>query len=195
MPDVAFSAAVEGDTDEVVVRTLARHVGFVVCNVYGRRGKQHLRSKVQGYNHAARIAPWLVLVDLDTEADCAASLAEEWLPNPAAYMYFRVAVRSVESWLLADIEGLSKFLRVSRKRLPALPDSVALPKQMIVNLARDSRSTAIQQDMVPRDGSGRNVGPAYTSRLAEFVTSHWSPSRAAPRSDSLQRAIRRLSVV
>lgn len=60
----------------------------------------------------------------------------------------------------------------------------------MVNLGRRSRKRAIRKDMVPRHGSGRTVGPAYASRLIEFVSTEWRPAVAAERSDSLKRAIR-----
>ena len=43
--------------------------------------------------------------------------------------------------------------------------------------------------MVPRDGSGRSVGPAYASRMIEYVEGFWRPEVAAHRADSLRRAI------
>jgi hypothetical protein len=35
----------------------------------------------------------------------------DWLPQPAQLMCFRVAVRELESWLLADAEALAAFSR------------------------------------------------------------------------------------
>lgn len=70
-----------------------------------------------------------------------------------------------------------------------------MPKQALVNLARTSRRRAIRDDMVPREGSGRAVGPGYTSRIIEFVSNHWRPEQAAHVSDSLRRAIARLEIL
>jgi hypothetical protein len=75
-----------------------------VGSVYGKNGKADLHKKIKGYNNAARHAPWLVLVDLDDES-CAFSLCQSWLPVPARYLCFRVAVRQVEAWLMADAEA------------------------------------------------------------------------------------------
>lgn len=63
MPTIV-SVAVEGDTDEAVVQRLIRHIGAEPGPVYGRNGKPDLRARVEGYNHAARRGPWLILVDL-----------------------------------------------------------------------------------------------------------------------------------
>jgi hypothetical protein len=158
--------------------------------VYGKQGKPHLRERVSGYNNAARHVPWLILVDLDRDADCAPPFAAQWLPRPAPLLCFRVVVRAVEAWLLADVETLSGFLGVARSRIPTHPEALDDPKAALVNLARASRRTAVRKDMVPREGSGRPVGPAYSSRLIEYVVNHWRPDVAAARAESLDRAIR-----
>lgn len=189
MPHI-ISVAVEGPTDEVVACKLITHVGGEPGPVHGKKGKEHIKQHIKGYNNAARHAPWLVLVDLDHEEDCAPLLCLTWLPHPATGLCFRVVLRAIETWLLADAETLSIFLGVARSRIPDQPESLDDPKTTMVNLARKSRRRAIREDMVPREGSGRSVGPAYTSRLIEYVTAHWRPEAAVNRSDSLARAIR-----
>jgi len=67
--EVWASGAVEGPTDEAVLRRIASHVGLHIGAVHGKNGKQHLRQQIPGYNKAARIVPWVVLVDLDHEAN------------------------------------------------------------------------------------------------------------------------------
>ena len=66
------------------------------------------------------------------------------------------------------------------------------PKQVMVNLARKSRKRDIRDDMIPREGSGHEVGQLYNSRLVEFILNYWSPDEAVKRSDSLYRCISRL---
>ena len=134
-------------------------------------------------------------IDLDREADCAPPLCEAWLPAPAPHLCFRVAVRAIEAWLMADAETLVSFLGVARSRVPRDPENVAHPKQAMVELARRSRRRAIREDMVPREGSGRQVGPAYSSRLMEYAGSRWRPEVAAQHSASLQRAIACLEIL
>jgi hypothetical protein len=186
---VIISAAVEGIVDEAVVRRLIAYAGGVPGPVYGKNGKQDLREKINGYNNAARHAPWMVLVDLDSDADCAQILRQDWLPMPAQRLCFRVAVRQVEAWLMADAETLAAYLVVARRRIPADPEAIPNAKAEMINLARASRRREIRADMVPREGSGRAVGPAYTSRLMEYTERHWRPEVAAQRADSLRRAI------
>jgi hypothetical protein len=80
--------------------------------------------------------------------------------------------------------------------LPADPDRLDDPKRELVSLARRSRRRFIRDDLVPREGSGRSVGPLYTARMTEFVedrTAGWQPDQALRVSDSLARCIRRLN--
>lgn len=110
-------------------------------------------------------------------------------------MRFRLAVRAVEAWLLADAERLADFLSIRPARVPQLPDALDDPKKALVGLARRSRSSAIREDVVPRPGSHRPVGPGYTGRIVQFVTgpkSLWRPDVAASNSDSLRRCIQGL---
>jgi hypothetical protein len=104
--------------------------------VYGRKGKRFLLQSINGYNNAARYAPWIVLVDLDRDCDCAPPCVQKWLATPSARMCFRVAVRAIEAWLLADRERLAQLLGVSVAWLPTNPDYLEDPKRELIDLAR-----------------------------------------------------------
>jgi hypothetical protein len=187
-----IAAAVEGLVDEAVVQRLVAYAGGTVGVVYGKKGKRHLRDNINAYNQAARFAPWIVLTDLDQEADCAPLLRTDWLTNQAPMMEFRIAVHEVEAWLLSDRERLAEFLSVSEIRIPLTPESEIDPKKLMVNIARRSRRREIREDLVPRTESGRSEGPGYTSRITQFVLDNergWRPSVAAARSDSLRRCL------
>ena len=187
-----ISGAVEGLVDEAVLRRLVEHVGALPGPIYGRNGKQDLKQRLHGYNQAAQLGPWLVLVDLNHDADCAPPLRQSWLPGPAPRMCFRVVVRMVEAWLLADREEIARLLAVAVAQIPSRPDELDDPKQTLVQLAQRSRRKGVREDMLPRVGSGRPTGPAYPSRLIEFATGPWRPDVAAASSDSLSRCLRRL---
>jgi hypothetical protein len=189
--DVALTihAAVEGIVDEAVARKLIIEAGGSPDTFYGKRGKPFLHQKIQGFNNAAKTWPWLVLVDLDHDAECAPPFYTEWVPNPAQHLCFRVAVREVESWLLADAESLGSFLGISPNSIPRNPEGLDDPKREMVDIARRSRRGAIRKDMVPREGSGRSVGPAYNSRLIEYVHNYWRPDVAGKKAESLRRAM------
>jgi hypothetical protein len=110
--ELVVTVAVEGSLDQAVVQRLIEEAGGVLGPVHGRKGKQYLRDGLNGFNNAARFSPWIVLVDLDEDAECAPELRQEWLPDPADHMLFRIAVREVEAWIFGDPERLSRFLRV-----------------------------------------------------------------------------------
>lgn len=190
---VVVTSAVEGMVDESVVARLIRDAGAEPGAIYGKKGKNAIRQKIDGYNSAARRSPWLVLVDLDSDEPCAPPLSGAWLPAPAEYMCFRVAVRAVESWLLADRERFARYVGVRLRDIPRDPDGLLDPKSLVVDLARRSSRADIRADIVPRPGSGRRVGSAYSSRMVEFIESRWRPSFAADVSDSLSRCRARLS--
>ena len=87
---------------------------------------------------------------------------------------------------------MALFLHVASARVPADPEAIADPKRVMVDLAAHSRRTDIRLDMVPRQGSGRSEGPAYTSRLIEYVSDvrdGWRPHIAAASCDSLRRCL------
>jgi len=197
-PTLPVNVLVEGVTDEAVARRLLEAVGLACGNVYGKHGKGALLERLPNYNRAARFAPWLVLVDLDHDADCAPPFVRNVLPEPAAGMRLRVAVQAVEAWLLADAERLAAFLGVRAALVPPDPDAEHDPKTTLINLARRSRRQAIREDIVPREGSGGRVGPGYAGRLIEFVMDadrRWRPGVAARRSDSLRRCVETLETL
>jgi hypothetical protein len=193
--EVFVTGAVEGDVDEAVLRRVLKHVGLSLGVVHGREGRQRLLQRLGGYNNAARFAQWVVLVDLNGDCPCALPCVQAWLPAPSQQMCFRVAVRAVEAWLLADRERVANMLAINSRRVPDNPDDLAHPKTDLVNLARQSRLRGVREELVPRQGSGRSVGPLYTARLMEFVEDEmvgWRPDHAAARSDSLRRCVDRL---
>jgi hypothetical protein len=181
--------------DEVVLQRLLGSVGGTLANVYPAGSKNRLLANLVGYSNAARFSPWVVLVDLDRDCDCAPPCRDRWLPTRSAHLCFRIAVRAVEAWLMADRERIAQLLRVSVARVPSSPDHVEDPKLELVSLARKSRSSSIRREMVPTSSSCRRVGPLYVQNMIRFVedrSTGWRPEIAAEHSDSLRRCIRAL---
>ena len=178
--------------DAAILQRLIESTGASLGPVYGGRGKSHLVGRLAAYNAAARLNPWVVLIDLDRQTECAPRLRAQWLPDVAPLMCFRIVVRAIEAWLLADPERLGRFLGVAQTSIPVYPETLSDPKRDMIDLARQSKRRHIREDMVPRLGSGRSVGPAYTSRLIEFVldrSTGWRPEVAAGYADSLARCL------
>jgi hypothetical protein len=190
---VPLTAAAEGAVDGVVLRRVMQSAGAALATIYDTRGVSNLVRRLPGFNAAAEYAPWIVLMDLD-RANCAPELITKLLPTPSSQMRFRIAVRTVEAWLLGDSERFATFFSVPKSKLPLDPEAIADPKQAVVNLANHSKRRAIREDLLPVPGSGRRVGPGYEARMIEFVIdpNGWRPEVAATRSDSLLRCIEAL---
>ena len=185
---IYVKAAVEGKLDDAVVRRLVADAGAEIVNVYRADGRAKLISprRIRGYAAAARYDRWLVLCDLDQD-ECAPKLVANAVQNPPALFCFRVAVRSVESWLLAD-PGLAAHMEIRPVWLPREPDSEPHPKQTMIRLAQRSRNRDIRLG-VGGDRGTSDAPSLYNSFLSDFVESDWDPEQAAGRSDSLRRAM------
>jgi hypothetical protein len=179
--------AVEGVTDAAVVKRLLQDSGLPLAHEYIKCGKDALDDRLGGFNNAARFSCWLVLRDLDHDAPCAPELRRVLLPTSSDRMYFNIAVRAVESWLLADSDSLSRFLSVARSRIPVNPEAEVDPKRAMVDLGRWSRRRSVQEALVPASGTTAKVGPGYSALLIEFATLHWRPDKAGAKSKSLAR--------
>ena len=180
---------VEGTSDLPVARRVAQAAGVEPAVAYSRGGKAAIDIKLAAYNKAAARQAWFVLRDLDHDELCAGTLVGNLLPQPAAGMCFRLAVREVEAWLLADRDRIAAYLGVSPARVPRDPDSLDDPKKTLVDLGRRSRRRDVRHDMVPPDGSTARVGPGYRARVTEFSSSVWRPDVAATASPSLFRCL------
>lgn len=193
--DPIISAAVEGIIDESVIRRLAGDEGILIDAVYGKSGKRALVDRLKGYNSAAKFHPWVVLIDMDHDADCAPPLRRKWVARPTPGLQLRIVVREIEAWLLGDAERFASYFSVPRAAIPLHPELLDNPKEQLVAIARRSRRSDIREDMVPGPHSGRTVGPAYASRVIAFATDTqcgWRPPSAAKSCDSLRRCVMRL---
>lgn len=184
--------AVEGVTDVPVAEKLIRLVGRVPRLGPVPSGKSQIDKNLDRWNQSSNRQPFLVIRDWDTndKVECVPALLTKLLTRDleAPGFAFRIAVRAIESWLMADADSFAEFFVARKSRLPIDPDSLQNPKLALVTVC--SRSPArIRTGMLPRPGSGRVVGPEYASLVVEFGRSHWDPERASLRSPSLNRTI------
>ena len=186
-----YSIVGEGDLDVAVGHRLVIEAGFDVQHRYPTRGKSNLDSKIKAYNAAAKHGPWLVLRDLNS-ANCAPELVQQLLPTQSAGMRLRIAVREIESWLLADSKGFAKLLGVAEAAIPVEPDNLQSPKEVVLRLAAHGRNRAIKRELLPARGTSARVGPGYNPRLISFVQHAWDLTRARERSPSLDGCCRAL---
>ncbi|MBN2364201.1 hypothetical protein JXL83_08725 [candidate division WOR-3 bacterium] len=108
----------------------------------------------------------------------------------------RIAVREIESWLLADTKGFSEFSKLDHsfiKKEVNSPDDIPDPKGKLISMVDRSKSRDLKSDIVRKEKSSYKQGPGYNSRLADYVNNYWKIERAAELSDSFKRAVNSLS--
>lgn len=194
MSPVQVSLIAEGHLDEGVLRQIITqttpHLLPTIC--YGKRGRDWMRINLSKYNNAANTIPFVALADLEQDL-CPPSLIRSWFPQGVhANMRPRIAVRMVESWLLADREACAEFLGIPTHHIPHTPDNEPNPKLLMVNLARHSRLRIIREDIVPSVGSSGRVGKNYHGQMEKFINQRWNAERAMIYSPSLVRTINSL---
>ncbi|WP_197530161.1 hypothetical protein [Gloeobacter violaceus] len=185
-----MNIAVEDLLSEAVLRSLLSQIGreFIIPTCYGLRGADYLKQRLIGFNNAAKAIPYLVVVDLDAHL-CPLALLRNWQrferhPN----FLFRIAVKEIEAWILADRESFAKWLGVLAQSIPEEVDSIPKPKEFLVSLAKKSNRRNLREDLVPAKGSIAKVGKGYNAVLSEFVSQHWKLTNAVNYSPSLMRA-------
>lgn len=194
MSAVPIDLAVEDELSDAVLRRLIAEVrqDFAIGATHRKNGFGYLKRTIPGWNKAAKGRPIMVLTDLD-QHKCPTAMLNDWLPDGRhPNLLFRVAVREVEAWLLADRKGLAGFLRCSLGALPEDPESLADPKAALIDAAMRSRIRELRDDIVPRRGSTAKIGRGYNPALTLFVRELWDVAEAAGRAPSLARTIARL---
>ncbi|MCC8190774.1 MAG: DUF4276 family protein [Planctomycetes bacterium] len=188
----------EGFLEEPLARSLLRHTGHDVGSVFGKRGCAYIKKKVKGFRHYVSAGTGLLaLTDLmDSRCPCPRQAHTEYLACdqenlPAGFILWFM-VNELESWLMADRDGLAHFLRVSAAIIPDHPDSLRDPKRRLVAIAQTSTSSKIRKAMVPGRTHGGVVGPDYTATMERFIAERWSPDAAGENSPSLRGCLRRL---
>lgn len=137
-----------------------------------------------------------ILTDLD-KAECACSLIRRWFSIPdnndvilPPECIFRVAVKEVESWIIADHEAWGAFIGIPPANFSTQPDQLDDPKGHILSVIRRKGRKKIHREMLPQGAA--QIGPRYNDILCDFVENLWEPERAAKRSPSLDRALKAL---
>lgn len=192
MQPIPINLAVEDFLSEAVLRKILRFTRkpYATGTCFCKGGYGYLKKNIQGFNHAAKTTPFLVLTDLDN-IECPPTLIKEWLPHPKhPNLLFRVAVREIEAWLLAHREAFAKFLGIKTHSIPSNVDTISDPKQFLLSLAKKSKKRQLREAITPAPGSTARVGPDYNGQLGLFVERVWDVATASQHSPSLQRTVK-----
>lgn len=183
---------VEGATDEPVINALMCAAGWADSefSVTSANGKGAIDSDIKKFWEAARFLPYVIFRDLDQDADgCPVTLRAELVehtPGESPDLLIRIVDQCIESWILADRHGVAEFCNrsVASVKPPASHHKPYLLRMM---------KSAKLKDAVEQKGRELDFGPAYAVHLQRLMTCHWSSERAATESDSLRRALERLT--
>lgn len=136
------------------------------------------------------------IVDLDT-GPCAPSLIEDWFDcSPQSLpekLIFRVAVREIESWLMADYREIASFLGIAVANFSKSPDDLDDPKNRLFTILKKKGHKKWHREMLPEGNA--HIGPLYNEKLKDFITKKWNPERAAKNSPSLASTIKAIQRV
>jgi len=195
---ISIGIATEDELSEAVVEKIILGISdnFDTSIKLRKGGNGYLRSNIEKFNNWAATTPVVVLTDLDA-SPCPVSLLSSWLTVPKnEWLLFRVAVREVESWLLADVDGLSTYLNVSSAIIPRNPESLDDPKQKLLGVVKRSKNKTLRNDILPAlKNSTAPVGLGYNFRLVSFVNSNWDFRKAATQAESLSRFIANIELL
>lgn len=193
-PNLEVALVVEDALSLFVMEKVMAHTerGYNVVRPLVERGVDNIRTSILKYRNASHALAHVVLTDLDNAA-CAPILRKQWgvatLPDA---MLFRVAVREVEAWVLADRVGFASFAGIPTSKVSHAPETLPDPKQALINLVRQSRNRRLVAELVPEQGTSMSKGPLYNERLGQFVREKWDVAAAMQIAPSLKRTVDRL---
>lgn len=188
--DIPINLVFEDELSEAFMKKLAEYFGhkYLIIASYTRGGYGYIKNNIKAFNNASKGSVYFILTDLDNYS-CPLELMDEWLglKNRRHNLLFRVAIKEVESWALADIIGFSDYFGVSERLVPRSPDTVSDPKKVLIDIVRKSKKKSFKQDILPVNENAK-VGPNYNARMIDFVNKKWSINSALKNSESLNRA-------
>jgi hypothetical protein len=191
-----INSIVEGVLDEAMAARLIEAAGHTHGFCYGKKGSAYIKAKIAKYNQSATSIRYLVLVDfMDTRLPCPGHVSRIWIPNRKPNLIFRVVVREIESWVMADSKNFAEFLHIAQSKVPQNPEQLSDPKQTLINLARSSRRKQIRESLVPETNSTAKIGKLYNSEISQFIANQWDLTKALRNAPSLEKCYQRLQAI
>ncbi|WP_424356547.1 hypothetical protein [Methanocella sp. MCL-LM] len=184
----------EDRPQQAVMRKILLSRGIIPGRTYGCNGYGFIKTNIRRYNQPTVKMPFFALTDLDDRNICPGRLVEEWLgvPTPRPDLVFRVAVREIESWLMADSDHFQEYFGIPYGNIPKnVDDEISDPKIHLFDIiGRTSRKGDIKREVLPR-GKAR-IGPLYNDHMEKYVYNYWDIDAARQRSRSLSRTVERI---
>ena len=205
MDDVYLFSFVEDEPTQHVVRRIvdylagkvSRKVTLMTGYPFVVGGYGQLKVKAKKWAEAAAHGSWmLVVTDMDTDKGLAPNdFGKKWLGVDCLGMLpqkfiFRIAVREIESWIMADQEAIAKYLHVSEDNFTVIPDELPDPKRELFRIIREKCKALRFKRMLPT--KNQHIGIDYNGRICEFVDKLWRIEKAMQVSPSLHRSVSRL---
>ena len=175
--------------------------GHAVGTVYGEKGYAYIKNNAAAFRWlATNNSGVLVLTDLrDAGSECLHMALQKYvydkLPNPPENYIFHFSVNELESWLLADREGIAQYLEIDISRIPVLPDHETNPKECLINLARRSKRKFIREGIAPPAKHRSLAGPEYVPLMRQYIYNYWDIKNAVINSPDLRRCVNRLNKI
>ncbi|WP_156000803.1 hypothetical protein [Thioalkalivibrio sp. ALJT] len=193
----ALFTATEDALSSAVAGRLVKDFGgdrFVVTELANTGGSGWLKKRFPEFIGLSNRCPVLVLTDLDRKP-CAPAFAREWFRGVIQPdgLVFRIVVREIEAWVMADRRGFSEFSGVPESMVPRHTEGLDDPKQAMLNLIFRYSPGWMKREIVVDHGSGPKQGLGYNALMCRFVREGWNPQAAAMESQSLERTRQRIS--
>ncbi len=160
-------------------------------------GYGYLKTNLPKFNQvAANVMPVFLLTDLD-KANCVVEFMQDWRNGLelSERLLFRVAVREVEAWLMADRRAFADWLELSVDIIPIAPECLDDSKRELLNLVKRSKQHELREMILPNGKSRSKIGLGYNTELTRYVREYWNPLTAAASAPSLARAIKKIETV
>lgn len=194
-----FFIATEDRLSETVAELLVKATGHSVAAKIPKDRRQHagfgyLKARLPDFMASCRGGVnFFLLTDLDTRP-CPPDLLQDWLGSAKKpdSLLLRIAVREVESWVLADRSQFAAWLGVSENLVPVAPEACFDPKTDLLKVVARSKDRELRAGLLPKKNAVSNVGLEYNDLLSAFVTEKWRIEEASKLAPSLERALVRL---
>ena len=202
MADFYTYAYVEDEPSQAILTKIIDYVNSQCPNRFDlhtgvpiiTHGFGNLQKKTQSFLPAATKGEGIrsiFLTDLD-QKDSVQQIANEWFNIACLALLpekfiFRIAVHEIESWIIADINGIANFLNISPANFVTSPDDLDDPKQFLFNVIRSKCRSAKFKEMLPQKGQA--IGLDYNPQIVSFIKEKWDIQTAMANSPSLKRAV------